>query len=76
LFVFFAFKKDVKFYFRYPMIAIGALISISTFMLHQHNVLDAIITYSMTFIFICIVNLYKLADRFELFINKIFRINN
>jgi hypothetical protein len=75
LFIFFAFKKDVKFYFRYPMVIIGALISISTFMLHQHNVADAVITYSMTFAFICIINLYKLDYKFELCINKIFRIN-
>jgi hypothetical protein len=57
------------------MFVIGALISVSTFMLHQHNVTDAVITYSMTFAFICIINLYKLSDKFELCIDKIFRMN-
>lgn len=74
LFILFAFKKNVKSYFRYPMITIGVLISLSTLMLHQHNIPDVIVTYSMTGMFLLIDKQFLLSTKLETISNKIFNI--
>jgi hypothetical protein len=48
LLVFFGIRHGTKMKFRIPMIIIGLLISLSTLMIHQHNLIDIIATYGMT----------------------------
>jgi hypothetical protein len=60
LFVFFAFMPKVRWYWRYPMIIMGMLISLSTLGLHQHCVLDVVLTYAMTGLFLTLTTRCKL----------------
>jgi hypothetical protein len=54
LLVMFALAPNVKWYYRYPMIAAGLLVSLSTLLLHQHCLLDVILTYALTGLFLAI----------------------
>jgi len=74
IFIFFGLRKGTRWYFRSLMILLGVLISLSTLLLHQHCVMDVLITYSMTAVFIYIIEKYALAERFESFLNKMFRV--
>ncbi|GMO16749.1 MAG: hypothetical protein Ta2E_08070 [Mycoplasmoidaceae bacterium] len=74
LFIFFGFKKGVKAHWRSIMLTLGTLISVSTLLLHQHNVIDVIVTYAMTYCFIVIEKKYDFANRFEKLLNKIFKV--
>jgi len=65
LFIFFALQKGVRAVWRYPMITLGVLISLSTLMLHQHCLMDVILTYSMTAAFFHITRKYNLAEKLE-----------
>jgi hypothetical protein len=56
------------------MITIGVLISLSTLMLHQHNIPDVIVTYSMTGMFLLIDKQFLLSTKLETISNKIFNI--
>jgi hypothetical protein len=51
LLVFFGIRHGTKLKFRVPMITIGLLISLSTLMIHQHNIIDIIATYGLTMFF-------------------------
>ncbi|MDR0831198.1 MAG: phosphatase PAP2 family protein [Prevotellaceae bacterium] len=73
LFIFFAFKNGTRWFWRYPMILMGVLISLSTLFLHQHCLLDIIITYAMTVWFMKIIDEHSLDTRFEMFLDKLFR---
>ncbi|MDR0985903.1 MAG: phosphatase PAP2 family protein [Mycoplasmataceae bacterium] len=46
----FGLMKGTKNRYRYPMIVFGLLLSLSTLMLHQHNIMDVIITYALGFL--------------------------
>ncbi|MDR0724261.1 MAG: phosphatase PAP2 family protein, partial [Endomicrobium sp.] len=74
LFIFFALGKSVKWFYRYPMLLLGSLISLSTLVLHQHCLMDVIMTYTMTGIFFHLINKYNLAIQFEKFLNRILKI--
>jgi len=74
LFIFFAFKKNVKWFYRYTMLILGSLISLSTLTLHQHCLMDVVMTYVMTGIFFHLMNKYDLAIQLEKFLNRVFRI--
>jgi hypothetical protein len=65
LFIFFALAKDTRPLCRIPMILLGAAISLSTLFLHQHCVMDVILTYAMTALFLFIDGRYRLAARLE-----------
>jgi hypothetical protein len=56
------------------MLTLGGLISLSTLTLHQHCLMDVVMTYVMTGIFFHLMNKYDLAIRFEEFLNRVFRI--
>jgi hypothetical protein len=56
------------------MVFIGILITISTLALHQHNIIDVIITYIMTSSFIGFERKHDLANKFEIFLNKLFKV--
>jgi membrane-associated phospholipid phosphatase len=66
LFILYGLKKDVKWYFRYPMLVFGIMISLSTLMLHQHNLADIIITYSFTFLFAYLIKKYDLVSKLKI----------
>lgn len=74
LVILFALKKNVKWFYRYTMLILGGLISLSTLTLHQHCLMDVVMTYVMTGIFFHLMNKYDLAIRFEEFLNRVFRI--
>jgi hypothetical protein len=63
LLVLFALAPDVRWFWRYPMIIAGVLISLSTLTLHQHCLLDVILTYAMTGIFLAITVRFKLDEK-------------
>jgi len=64
--------KNTKIILKVIMVIIGILISISTLTLHQHNVLDVILTYCLTGIFMYIISKYNLISKF----GKLFKIEN
>ncbi|MDR1185550.1 MAG: phosphatase PAP2 family protein [Coriobacteriales bacterium] len=63
LFVLFALAPKVKWYYRYPMIIMGLLISLATLMLHQHCLMDVVLTYAMTGLFLAITIRFKLDKK-------------
>ncbi|MDR1823950.1 MAG: phosphatase PAP2 family protein [Bifidobacteriaceae bacterium] len=63
LFIFFALTPGVKARWRYPMLALGALISLSTLTLHQHCVLDVVLTYAMTALFLALTRWFHWDDK-------------
>lgn len=73
LLIFFAFKRNIKWYWRYPMMALGLLVSLSTLMLHQHYLADVVITYSMALLFFWIIRIYNFGQRLEILCNKLFK---
>lgn len=56
------------------MLILGSLISLSTLTLHQHCLMDVVMTYVMTGIFFHLMNKYDLAIQLEKFLNRVFRI--
>ncbi|GHU49773.1 hypothetical protein FACS189459_2240 [Bacilli bacterium] len=58
------------------MIIIGGLITISTLMLHQHNIADVLLTYTLGIIFFIVDMYFGLFIKIENFLNKLFRIKN
>jgi len=76
LFIFFGLQKKVKAYYRYPMILLGLLITFSTLTLHQHNLADVLITYTMVGLILIWERCSKLALRFENWYDKLFGIKN
>jgi len=76
LFVFFGLNKKVKWYFRYPMILAGLMITFSTLTLHQHNLADVLITYTMVGLILIWERYSKLVWRFENWYNKLFRVKD
>jgi hypothetical protein len=50
----FGLMKGVKLVWRVPMVTMGVLISLSTLTLHQHCVMDVVLTYAMTLIFLAV----------------------
>jgi hypothetical protein len=63
LFVFFALTPGVRARWRYPMIVLGALISLSTLTLHQHCVADVVLTYGLTALFLALTALFHWDDK-------------
>jgi len=76
LFVFFGLNKKVKWYFRYPMILAGLMITFSTLTLHQHNLADVLITYTMVGLILIWERYSKLVWRFENWYNKVFKVKD
>jgi len=74
LFIFFGLAKGTRWYFRYPMILLGAAISLSTLLLHQHCVMDVLITYPMTALFLYLTDTYRLAEGLEAFLDRLFKV--
>ncbi|MDR3249908.1 MAG: phosphatase PAP2 family protein [Mycoplasmataceae bacterium] len=76
MFIFFAIGKHIKLYWKGPMIACGLLISISTLMLHQHNLADIAITYATA----CLILMWEIhaniSTKFEQAWDKWFKIKN
>jgi hypothetical protein len=63
IFVLFALTPGTRWFWRYPMIAVGASVSLSTLTLHQHCLMDVILTYAMTGIFLAVTVRYKLDEK-------------
>ncbi|MDR0366315.1 MAG: phosphatase PAP2 family protein [Bifidobacteriaceae bacterium] len=63
LFIILALAPGVKAGWRYPMVVLGGLITLSTLMLHQHCVMDVVITYAMTGLFLFITIKLKLDKK-------------
>jgi membrane-associated phospholipid phosphatase len=75
LFVFFGIAKGIKWYFRIVLITLGVLITYATLGLHQHNLADVIMTYTITGLCFWLISAKQLDVKFETFLNKIFRFN-
>lgn len=73
LFIIFALQKNVKAYFRYPMIFIGLLITFSTIALHQHGFVDIGVTYVLCWMSVLIDYRYKLSEKLGTKFDKIFK---
>jgi hypothetical protein len=73
LFVFFGFSKGIKWYYRTCSFILGLLITYATLGLHQHNLADVIMTYSITGLCFWLISARKLDVKFELFLKKIFK---
>jgi len=76
LFVFFGLHKNVKWYYRYPMILAGLFITFSTLTLHQHNLADVVITYTMVGLILIWEKSSKLVWKFENFYNRLFKVKD
>jgi len=76
LFIFFGINKKVKWYYRYPMILAGFMITFSTLTLHQHNLADVLITYTMVGLILIWERYSKLVWRFENWYNKLFKVKD
>jgi hypothetical protein len=61
LFIFFALKKNVKCFYRYMMLILGGLISLSTLTFTSIALWDVVMTYVMTGIFFHLMNKYDLV---------------
>jgi hypothetical protein len=73
-FVFFALHKHIKNRWRVPMIIIGVLISLSTLLLHQHNFMDVVITYTMLGLILIWESKSNFVFRFETWYDKLFKL--
>jgi membrane-associated phospholipid phosphatase len=73
-FVFFALRKNVRWCWRTPMLVLGTLISISTLVLHQHNLADIAITYTMLGLVLIWQNYRNFDLRFEQWWDKLFKV--
>jgi len=76
LFIFFGLQRNVKWYFKLPMVLLGALITISTLTLHQHNLADVLITYTMVGLILLWEKNREMVFKFENWYNKLFRVND
>jgi hypothetical protein len=71
---FFGISSAKKWWGKTISITLGVVLSISTLTLHQHNIFDVIMTYSMTLFFMWLTSKYELDNKLSKISLKIFHI--